>query len=398
VGDKGVIEALAALRGLRRQLLRDLKKFVELESPSDDKARTDVFAKFLEEYVTRRMRARVEIIPQTNVGSHIRIEVGPTGPAPSILVLGHFDTVWPAGTLGKMPFSVKGDIARGPGIFDMKAGLLLGLNAIAALDERRLLQGPVIFLCTSDEEIGSPTSRPLIEAEARACCAALVLEPSAGRALKTSRKGVSSFRIEVTGRAAHAGLDPKNGVSAIDEIAHMIIDLHHMTDYARGVTVNVGVVHGGTRPNVIAECAIADVDLRINTMADAHRVETAIRALKTNHPKAAVKITGGIDRPPMERTPAVAALYEMAKAIGEEIGIQLTETAVGGTSDGNFVSQFGIAVLDGLGAIGGGAHSSDEHVEVSSLETRSALFARLLVEIQAHRGQFSAGSQAQHGS
>jgi glutamate carboxypeptidase len=389
-----VADPLAKLLESRAGIVEDLRTFVEIESPSDDKRRTDEFGDFLAGFVSAKLDARVETISQPTYGNHVRVEVGPRNGQRPILILGHFDTVWPTGTLATMPFRIDGPFGYGPGILDMKAGLVLGLWALAALQESQLLRVPVVFLFTSDEELGSPSSRPLIEAEAARARAALVLEPSAGGALKTARKGVGIFRVEVEGLAAHAGSNPELGVSAIDELARVILDLHSLNDPSTGTTVNVGVVKGGTRANVTAAVATAEVDLRVTSLAEARRLEETILGLRSHNPKARVVVTGGINRPPMERTPGVAALYEMAKGIARDLGFELGEASVGGGSDANFVTPLGVAVVDGLGAVGDGAHATDEHVELDSLPVRAALVAGLIRELQSMDGVASTATHS----
>jgi glutamate carboxypeptidase len=367
-------------------ILEDLKTFVELESPSDDKAMTDRFGDFLADTVRGRLRARVEVLEQPRFGNHIRMELGPQNGERPILLLGHFDTVWPVGTLAGMPFRTEGPFAYGPGTLDMKGGLVLGIHALEALQEADLLRMPVVFLFTSDEERGSLSSRPLIEAEASASQAVLVLEPAAGGALKTARKGIGIFRVGVEGLAAHAGSNPELGVSAIEEMARLILDLHGLNDPTTGTTVNVGVVNGGTRPNVTAAAASAEVDLRVTNLAEAQRLEETILGLRPHNPKARVSVTGGINRPPMERTPGVAALFEMARGVARRLGFELGEASVGGASDANFVTPLGVPVIDGLGAVGDGAHATHEHVEVASLPIRASLIAGLIRELQSTDG------------
>ena len=379
-------DSLASLLASGESILEDLKAFVELESPSDDKARTDRFGEYLAGFVRSKMDAHVETLKQPTFGNHIRVEIGPRNGERPILMLGHFDTVWPAGTLAGMPFKIDGPLAYGPGTLDMKAGLVLGIHALAALQKARLLRVPVVFLFTSDEERGSLSSRPLIEQEARRARAVLVLEPAAGGALKTARKGIGIFRVEVEGLAAHAGSNPELGVSAIEEMARQILDLHRLNDPTTGTTVNVGVVNGGTRPNVMAAAASAEVDLRVTNMAEAQRLEEAILGLRPHNPKARVVVTGGINRPPMERTPGVAALYEMARGVAKGLGFELGEASVGGASDANFVTPLGVPVIDGLGAVGDGAHATNEHVEVASLPVRATLIAGLIRELQSTNG------------
>lgn len=379
-------DPLAGLLAGGDAILEDLKAFVELESPSDDKAMTDRFGDFLVDFVRGKLRARVEVLKQPSFGNHLRMELGPSNGERPILLLGHFDTVWPVGTLAGMPFRTDGPFAYGPGSLDMKGGLVLGIHALSALQEADLLRVPVVFLFTSDEERGSLTSRPLIEAEASAAQAVLVLEPAAGGALKTARKGIGIFRVEVEGLAAHAGSNPELGVSAIEEMARLILDLHSLNDQSTGTTVNVGVVNGGTRPNVTAAAASAEVDLRVTSLAEAHRLEETILGLRAHNPKARVVVTGGINRPPMERTPGVAALFEMARGVARDLGFELGEASVGGASDANFVTPLGVAVIDGLGAVGDGAHATHEHIEIASLPIRASLIAGLIRELQSTDG------------
>jgi glutamate carboxypeptidase len=379
-------DPLAGLLASTAGILEDLQAFVELESPSDDKARTDRFGEYLADLVERKLGAHVETIRQPRFGNHLRMTLGPQSQERPILLLGHFDTVWPAGTLAGMPFKVDGPHAYGPGTLDMKAGLVLGIHALAALQDAKLLRTPVVFLFTSDEERGSLSSRPLIEEEAGRARAVLVLEPAAGGALKTARKGIGIFRVDVEGLAAHAGSNPELGVSAIEEMARLILDLHALNDPATGTTVNVGVVSAGTRPNVVAAAATAEVDLRVTNLAEAQRLEETILGLQPHNPKTRVVVTGGINRPPMERTPGVAALYEMAKGVASGLGFELREASVGGASDANFVAPLGVPVIDGLGAVGDGAHATHEHVEIASLAVRAALIAGLIRELQSTDG------------
>jgi glutamate carboxypeptidase len=294
-------------------MLDDLRTFVEIESPSDDKAATDRFAQFLGQFLPDRLDCRLEVIQQERFGNHVRMEVGPQGGSKPIVMLGHFDTVWPLGTLAAMPFRVADGRAFGPGAFDMKAGLVMGIEALSTLQESRDLAVPVVFLFTTDEEVGSPSSRTHIESEAARSRATLVLEPAAGRSLKTSRKGVGFFHVSVEGLAAHAGSNPELGVSAIEELARQVLDLQALNDPATGTTVNVGVISGGTRPNVVPASATAEVDLRVRTLSDAQLLEETILGLRSHNPKTRVTVTGGINRPPMERTPGVASMFELAR-------------------------------------------------------------------------------------
>jgi glutamate carboxypeptidase len=260
----------------------------------------------------------------------------------------------------------------------MKAGLVQGFWAVRALRDVVGVDRPVVFLCNSDEEIGSPTSRPLIEQEAARAAAVFVLEPSYNGALKTARKGVGIFHAELVGKPSHAGLDPFTGVSAIEELAHLILDLHALSDRETGTTVNVGVISGGTRSNVVAANARAEVDLRVVTPVEAERMTQRILGWKPHHPEVEVRLSGGMNRPPMERTEKTAHLFHQAQELAYDLGLELEEALVGGGSDGNFCAVLGVPVLDGLGAVGGGAHARHEHVLVDAMPLRAALLTRLL--------------------
>lgn len=357
-------------------MVADLGEFVRRETPSTDKGLLDQFAEFLAEYA-ESFGGRAEILPMDDTGNHVRIRWGGDDGKP-ILILGHFDTVWQEGTLQRMPFQVADGMATGPGIFDMKAGMVQGFWAIRALREVAGNERPIEFLCNADEEIGSISSRPLIEAAARGKHAVFVLEPSFDGALKTARKGVGIFHAEITGRSAHAGLDPFAGASAIGELAHLTTTLHALSNPETGTTVNVGVVSGGTRANVVAEKAMAEVDVRVVTQAEAERMTQVILAQRAHRPDVQLTITGGMNRPPMERTSRTAELFDLAKQLARELGVELDEAIVGGASDGNFCAILGVPVLDGLGAVGGGAHAVTEHVRVADVPVRAALVARLL--------------------
>lgn len=365
------------LRQHQEAMVRDLGEFVERESPSTDKLLLDQFADFLTDYAVSA-GGLPETIPMQETGNHVRVSWGPVGKQPPILLLGHFDTVWPQGTLQEMPFQVKNGMAMGPGIFDMKSGLVQGFWAVRAVREVAGVDRPVIFFCNSDEEIGSPTSRSLIEQEAARAAAVFVLEPSHKGALKTARKGVGIFHAELVGRPSHAGLDPSAGVSAIEELAHLTLDLHALSNRVTGTTVNVGVVAGGTRSNVVAANARAEIDLRVVTEAEADAMTRRILSWKPHHSEVQARLTGGMNRPPMERTEATVQLFRQAQKLADELGFGLDEVQVGGGSDGNFCAVLGVPVLDGLGAVGSGAHARDEHVLVDDMPLRAALVTRLL--------------------
>jgi glutamate carboxypeptidase len=359
-------------------MLEDLRLFVERETPSTDKKLLDDFARFLAGYAETIDGGRAEIVPAMGSGDHVRVRWDSEGSKPPLFLLGHYDTVWAEGTIEKMPFGVRGDIATGPGVFDMKCGLVQGFWAVRALREAAGIERPIVFVCNSDEEVGSPTSRALIEEEARGAATVLILEPSLGGALKTARKGVGRYSIRVTERSSHAGLDPEGGISAIEEMAHLVLELHGHTDYRPGTTVNVGVIGGGTRYNVVAAEAFAEVDVRAVTVAEAERMNEVLLSLEPQHDEAEVRVEGGVIWPPMERTPNIAELFDRARSLAGEIGFDLREGLAGGASDGCLCAALGVPVLDGLGAVGGGAHAVDEHVVVASMVPRAALVARLL--------------------
>jgi glutamate carboxypeptidase len=378
-------DLLREARGREREMVRLLGRFVRCESPSYDKEAVDRFgAMVTTEW--RRRGAKVKILRQRLRGNHLRVDwPHATGKGDGqILVLGHLDTVYPSGTLAKMPFRVRAGRAWGPGTFDMKGGLVIALAAADAL--RAVGVRPrkrVVFLWTSDEEIGSETSRRVIESEARRSDAVLVLEPALGREgwLKTERKGVGGAEIIVTGRAAHAGIEPEKGVNAVHEMALQIARLMKMNDRARGITVQATVVEGGTAANVVPERARAVVDVRFARVADAGRIERELRGLRPILRGARVEVRVGGMRPPLERSAGVRELFGVARGLMGEMGLSLGEAATGGGSDGNFTGALGVATLDGLGAVGDGAHSLREHVVVRELGVRAALIAGLLARL-----------------
>jgi glutamate carboxypeptidase len=298
------------------------------------------------------------------------------------LLLGHLDTVWPLGTLKTMPCKQSEGRLWGPGTLDMKAGVAMAFTAIEMLTEAGLLNQEIVLLLTSDEEVGSPASRPAIERLAAECGQVFVLEPAQGLAYKTARKGTGNFRIEVTGVAAHAGVDFAKGASAILELARVVETLSGWTDLKRGVTVSAGVVGGGTKSNVIAAEAWAEVDLRIARRADGPRMERRFAALKPADKRCTLTVTGGVNRPPMERTQATVKLYHQARSLAAKLGFPLEEALSGGGSDGNFTSALGIPTLDGMGAVGEGAHARHESIGLEHLAPRTALLAGLLAGVQ----------------
>ncbi len=371
---------LEFLRPRLPEMLSVLRKFVVAESPSLEKSSADrccgvIAAEW------RKRGARVERIAQKHRGDHLRVVVGPQASRADgqLLVLGHYDTVYASGTLAKMPFRVSGGKAYGPGTFDMKAGIVQALFALEALQKGASLRKRVVFLWTSDEEIGSDSSRKLLEGEARRSAAVFVLEPSFGSRglLKTARKGVGEAQIIVHGRASHAGLAPEEGVNAVHEMARQIVRLEQWNDMRRGISVNVDVIEGGTRVNVIAERARAVVDLRALREADVRRLEKRLRALRPVTRGAHLEVHANFNRAPMERKVS-AALFARAKSLASQMGLTLGECVAGGGSDGNLTAALGVPTLDGLGAVGDGAHSAREYVVTRTMPSRSALLAALL--------------------
>jgi len=379
---------LGELRWREREMVRLLGQFVECESPSGNKASVDRMGRLVAAEWRRRGGA-VRILRQARAGNHVRAEVflgrnHSTALTRQILVLGHLDTVYPLGTLRKMPFRVAQGRAWGPGTFDMKAGLVLALFAADALKAAKVHPAKrLVFLWTSDEETGSATSRRMIESEARRSDAVLVLEPSFGPKgrLKTERKGTGTAEIVVQGRAAHAGIDPAAGVNAVHELALQIVRLMKMNDPRSGVTVQATVAAGGTVSNVIPDRARAQIDIRFSRLAGGRKIERVLRGLQPVLKGARIKVRGGINRPLLERTAAARELFRHARSLAREMGLSLGEASTGGASDGNFTSAMGVPTLDGLGAVGDGAHSAHEHVIVSSLPERAALIAGLLAAL-----------------
>ena len=354
-----------------------LETFVRLESPSDDKAAADRCGRDIAATLMQ-LGADVTIIPNSQRGDHVRAEIGSAGP--QVLILGHFDTVWAIGQIERMPLRDDDGRLYGPGVFDMKAGVAVALQALRALQALPAIPTPrVVLLFTADEEVGSGTSRHLVEEEARRSGAVLVMEPCLpGGAAKTARKGCGEFELIVRGVAAHAGLDPGKGASAIHELAHQILAVSRLQDVERGITVNAGLVSGGTRSNVTAAEARATIDVRAVTMADTREVESGMRSLQPVDSRTVLEVSGGFERPPLERSAAGNRLYQMARQVAHDLGRDLAEGAAGGGSDGNFTAALGVPTLDGLGPQGGGAHALDEHVLVSDLPFRTALLAGLL--------------------
>ena len=374
----------ALLAGARRKqpaLLDFTQRLVRAESPSDEKAAVDACLALAAAHA-KGLGGRIKLHRQKSYADLLEARFGPRtkeGSQGRILLLGHLDTVWPVGTIKTMPCRLDEVRLWGPGAFDMKAGVAMALTAIEMLIEADQLEREIVLLLTGDEEIGSPASRPVIEKLARECAAVFVFEPAQGLACKTSRKGTGSWRIEVKGIAAHAGVDFEKGASAIRELARVIETVSGWTGLRPGITVNVGVVGGGSRANVVPAQAWADVDLRIARKADGQRMERKFAALKAADKRCTIQVSGGIDRPPMERTWGTVRLYRQARSLAAEIGFVLEEASTGGASDGNFTSALGIPTLDGLGAVGEGAHAAHESILIEHLAPRTALLAGLLI-------------------
>ena len=370
--------ALAFCQQHQDEMLAMLQRMVEIESPSDDKVAVDRMGAFLAQEF-EPLGGKVTFFPQKEAGNHLKAEF-PGAPGKPVLLLGHFDTVWSMGTLAKMPFRLEGGRAFGPGVYDMKAGIAMMIFALRALQASGSQHRPITVVLDTDEEVGSTTGRPVVEATAKDCEAVLVLEPSQGPKghLKTSRKGVGDITIRVHGRASHSGVDFEKGRSAIVELARQLLEIVKFTDLSRGITVNPGVIQGGTRGNVIAAEAWAEIDLRIARAVDAATLEQKFAALKPFDTDCSIEITGGMNRPPMERTEGTIRLFRIAQEIGGGIGLALDESSTGGGSDGNFTSALGVPTLDGLGALGEGAHASHESVVIEELPLRTAVLAGLL--------------------
>lgn len=375
---------MALSRAALPEMVSRLKDLAAHESPSADKTAVDACRAVVEQHL-RALGARVEIVPQASAGDHLVASwpgsADVTDRAP-FLTLCHLDTVWPRGTLARLPLREEGGRLYGPGVYDMKAGSVILLTALRLLQEAgREPQRPVRMLFTTDEEVGSLTSRALVEAEARRSRLVLVLEPAlAGGQLKTSRKGVGDFTVTAYGRAAHAGGDHQKGVNAIEELAYHIPVLQKLTDYEAGTTLNVGVIRGGTASNVVPEWAEMEVDFRVSQAGEADRVAEIVQGLSPVLPGARLEITGGLNRPPMEHNARMAQTFARARQLSASIGLALEEGSTGGGSDGNFTAALGVPTLDGMGAVGDGAHAAHEHIVISSLAERAALLATILTQ------------------
>ena len=372
-------------KGKEQEIISFIQELVECESPSDSPGDVDRLVDLLVERT--RDIARAETTSADGFGRHLRLEFqgdGGSRPEGQILGLGHSDTVWPLGTLDKMPFRHANGRLWGPGVLDMKSGLALFIYAARALRELEVMpRKKIVLLIVSDEEVGSRTSRAMTESEAKRSDCVLVLEPGTGLTgkLKTSRKGVGNYRIHVTGKAVHAGVDFAAGANAILEAARQVQKIASFTDLRRGTTVNPGLISGGTRPNVVAAEARVVVDVRVVTTRDGEALDRKMHSLRAVDRRCSIQIEGGLNRPPMERSKVVKTLFGRAKKLGREIGVKLEETSTGGGSDGNFTAALGIPTLDGLGGVGEGAHAINESILVDRIADRTALLAVLLANL-----------------
>jgi len=378
----GARSVMQWLTGRQREMIDCVRELVGRESPTHDKLACDKLCSYLAVRF-ERIGGQVKLHRQGIAGDHLEVDFSGASDRNPLLLLGHFDTVYDLGTLLSMPWREEHGRLYGPGVFDMKSGIAQMIFALNAMREvRGDLPRPVKVLLVSDEEGGSKSSRAITESVAQQCVAVLVCEPSGpGGALKTARKGVGSFIIKITGQASHAGLDFEKGQSAIIELAHQILAISQLTDLERGTTLNVGVIRGGTRTNVVAAEAVAEVDLRIAHKEDGAIMERKIRQLRPVNKNCKIEIEGGINRPPLERTVRVVALFELARRIAGDLGFSLEEIAVGGGSDGNFTAGIGVPTLDGVGAVGEGAHAAHESIVAAELPGRAALLAGLIEAI-----------------
>jgi len=386
IGDVGTLAS--AIAGAESEMVSSVEKLARVESPSDNRDAVNEAVALVESW-SCALGAKARRHKKLQDGGYAYGDVlelrfaasrRSSGEKP-VLLLGHLDTVWSLGTIASMPVKKKDGRLFGPGVYDMKAGVVMAMTAIRALKEKKLLQRPVILLLVSDEEVGSPVSRPITENLALESSAVYVLEPAQGLqgAYKTARKGVGGYRLEVRGVGAHSGVDFTAGHSAVLELARQIEVIAGFTDLKRGLTINPGVIGGGTRSNVIAESAWVEIDVRVAKKADVAGIEKKLRGLKAFDKRCSLRLTGGLNRPPMERTAGTAALYRRAATLADRLGFSLEEAATGGGSDGNFTSALGLPTLDGMGAVGHGAHASDESIVIDALVPRTTLLAAMLM-------------------
>lgn len=368
--------------GHRNQIVQDLTDYVSAETPSDDKRLLRKGLDWIEDWLQSRIGtpASRRLVDGGEYGDILVLDypANDDGGGAWVTALCHYDTVWSAGTLDSWPVTVDGDRFTGPGAFDMKGGLVQLVWALKGAEELGLPRPNVRLVLNGDEEVGSPASRAIIEEEVIRGSSVLVFEASAGGALKTARKGVGIFQVTVLGEEAHAGLDPEAGVSAIDEIARVVLELHGASDLAEGTTLNVGLLKGGTRTNVKAGSATAQIDVRVSSDLEARRIDGVLQRLSPQNAKAVLEVNGGWNRPVMARSEETARLFDEACAVADELDFPLEETSVGGASDGNFAAALGLPVLDGLGAVGDGAHARNEWISIAGMLERTCLAAGLL--------------------
>lgn len=376
------VDQLRYFHKRQKEIVETILQLVELESPSDIKQSVDRVSTVLASRFGE-LGGKTKLHPSENFGKHLQVDFRSRGnKAKPVLLLGHMDTVYPIGTISKMPCRVSKGRIWGPGVLDMKAGIALAFHVIEAMLDwnHKKPPCPISLLFVSDEEVGSASSRPIIEKLAGEAAAVLVLEPAYGLhgAVKTARKGVGEYTLRVTGVAAHSGLDFEKGQSAVIELANQILEISKLVDSSRGLTLNVGKISGGTRTNVVPATATANIDVRVCSPQDTSEIEQKLAGLKPVNPHCSISVSGKISRPPMERSEAVAALYGKARDIARELGFELQEAAVGGGSDGNFTAALGVPTLDGLGAVGEGAHAEHESVVIEELPRRAALLGGLI--------------------
>jgi glutamate carboxypeptidase len=358
-----------------------LHELVVQESPSDDRSAVNAATYLLERWVVE-LGGAVKRHKQKDFGDVLELRFGRSRqPRKPVLLLGHLDTVWPVGTLRKMPWQEAEGRYWGPGVLDMKAGVVMALAALKSLQELKL-ERKITLLLNSEEEVGSPVSRAITEKIALESAAVFVLEPAQGLAYKTARKGVGQYHVQVMGIAAHSGVDFERGHSAVLELAKQVQTISNFTNLKRKLTVNCGVFAGGMRSNVVPSLAHAEIDVRIAKAGDAAYVEKLFRRLKVSDPHCTLKITGGINRPPMQRKPGTVALFKKARVMAAELGFVLEEAATGGGSDGNFTAALGVPTLDGMGAVGEGAHAAHESVLIQHLVPRTALLAAMIASVE----------------
>src|SRR5581483_5892422 len=384
MNDPKVNEQLRYFKRQQANIVDTIRQLVEIESPSDLKQAVDRLGTVLASRFSE-LGGQVRVHYAEKFGNHLQVDFRSSGKQRPGLLLGHMDTVSPIGTISKMPCRVAKGRLHGPGVLDMKSGIALAIHVLEAMLQwgKGKLPRPVTVLLVSDEEVGSKNSRRITESLARKSAAVLVLEPAAGLrgAVKTARKGICEYALTVTGKAAHSGLDFEKGQNAIVELARQIAEISKLVDLKRGITVNVGKVSGGTRVNVVPAEANALIDVRVSRMADALRIDEKLRAVKPFNRKCQIKSSGGMNRPPMERTTEIAALYVKAAEIAGELNWKLQEAAVGGGSDGNFTAALGVPTLDGLGGVGEGAHALHESIVIAELPRRAALLSSLIAAI-----------------